>query len=176
MGGGARRLRGLRPTGNLNCDMYEAAHAGAPAVATASSAPGRTPAVFTYQGDGDLASIGTAEIVHAAHRGEKITTIFVNNAIYGMTGGQMPHHAGRPERTTTSPFGRDKDWCGSPISHERECWPPSKALPSSNAWRKQQRQHPKGQKGHPQGLPNARWRAAASHGGGLVHLPQPTGA
>ena len=63
--------------------------------------------VFTYQGDGDLASIGTAEIVHAAHRGEKIVTIFVNNAIYGMTGGQMAPTTLVGQKTTTSPYGRD---------------------------------------------------------------------
>ena len=73
----------------FNCDMYEAAHGRAPAVATGIKRSAKDRLVFTYQGDGDLASIGTAEIVHAAHRGEKICTIFVNNAIYGMTGGQM---------------------------------------------------------------------------------------
>ena len=72
----------------FNCDMYEAAHGRAPAVATGIKRSAKDRLVFTYQGDGDLASIGTAEIVHAAHRGEKICTIFVNNAIYGMTGGQ----------------------------------------------------------------------------------------
>ena len=71
--------------------------------------------VFTYQGDGDLASIGTAEIVHAAHRGEKIVTIFVNNAIYGMTGGQMAPTTLVGQKTTTSPYGRDEAWCGAPI-------------------------------------------------------------
>ena len=74
----------------FNCDMMEAAHGRAPAVATGIKRVLPDRAVFTYQGDGDLASIGTAEIVHAATRGEKITVIFVNNAIYGMTGGQMP--------------------------------------------------------------------------------------
>ena len=73
----------------FNCDMMEAAHGRAPAVATGIKRVLPDRAVFTYQGDGDLASIGTAEIVHAATRGEKITVIFVNNAIYGMTGGQM---------------------------------------------------------------------------------------
>lgn len=71
------------------CDVVEAAHGRAPAVATAIKRTHPTQPVFTYQGDGDLASIGAAEIVHAAMRGEKFTTIFVNNAIYGMTGGQM---------------------------------------------------------------------------------------
>ena len=73
----------------FNVDMLEAAHGRAPAVATGVKRAKPDALVFTYQGDGDLASIGTAEIVHVAHRGEKICTIFVNNAIYGMTGGQM---------------------------------------------------------------------------------------
>ena len=99
----------------LNCDMYEAAHGRAPAVATGAKRVFPNNCVFTYQGDGDLASIGTAEIVHAAHRGEKITTIFINNAIYGMTGGQMAPTTLVGQRTTTSPRGRDKDLCGEPI-------------------------------------------------------------
>jgi 2-oxoglutarate ferredoxin oxidoreductase subunit beta len=99
----------------FNCDMFEAAHGRAPAVATGVKRARKDACVFTYQGDGDLASIGTAEIVHAAHRGEKITTIFVNNAIYGMTGGQMAPTTLVGQKTTTSPNGRDKDWCGAPI-------------------------------------------------------------
>ncbi|MGE4354416.1 MAG: thiamine pyrophosphate-dependent enzyme [Oscillospiraceae bacterium] len=99
----------------FNCDMFEAAHGRAPAVATGIKRARPDSCVFTYQGDGDLASIGTAEIVHAAHRGEKITTIFVNNAIYGMTGGQMAPTTLVGQKTTTSPYGRDKDWCGAPI-------------------------------------------------------------
>jgi len=71
--------------------------------------------VFTYQGDGDLASIGMGEIVHAANRGEKFTTIFVNNAVYGMTGGQMAPTTMPKQRTTTSPFGRDVEDVGMPI-------------------------------------------------------------
>jgi 2-oxoglutarate ferredoxin oxidoreductase subunit beta len=71
--------------------------------------------IFSYQGDGDLASIGTAEIVHAAHRGEKITTIFINNAIYGMTGGQMAPTTLVGQKATTAPFGRDEKHCGKPI-------------------------------------------------------------
>ncbi|MFW6337349.1 MAG: thiamine pyrophosphate-dependent enzyme [Alkalispirochaetaceae bacterium] len=99
----------------FNCDMHEAAHGRAPAVATGVKRvfPGKT--VFAYQGDGDLASIGTAEIVHAAHRGEKITVIFVNNAIYGMTGGQMAPTTLIGQRTTTSPYGRDAAHAGNPI-------------------------------------------------------------
>ncbi len=93
----------------FNCDMYEAAHGRAPAVATGAKRVHPDKFVFTYQGDGDLASIGTAEIVHAAHRGEKISTIFVNNAIYGMTGGQMAPTTLIGQVTTTSPYGRDED-------------------------------------------------------------------
>ena len=99
----------------FNCDMYEAAHGRAPAVATGVKRAKPGTLVFTYQGDGDLASIGTAEIVHAAHRGEKITTIFINNAIYGMTGGQMAPTTLVGQVTTTSPYGRQKDHCGEPI-------------------------------------------------------------
>ena len=93
----------------FNCDMYEAAHGRAPAVATGvKRAMGPDTMVFTYQGDGDLASIGTAEIVHAAHRGEKIVTIFVNNAIYGMTGGQMAPTTLIGQKATTCPAGRSE--------------------------------------------------------------------
>ncbi|SCI71197.1 Pyruvate synthase subunit porB [uncultured Clostridium sp.] len=99
----------------FNCDMYEAAHGRAPAVATGAKRVHPENLVFTYQGDGDLASIGAAEIVHAAARGENITTIFVNNAIYGMTGGQMAPTSLPGQVTTTSPYGRDVDHCGYPI-------------------------------------------------------------
>lgn len=99
----------------FNVDTMEAAHGRAPAVATGIKRVHPGNVVFTYQGDGDLASIGTGEIVQAAHRGEKITTIFINNAIYGMTGGQMAPTTLVGQKTTTSPYGRDKDHCGSPI-------------------------------------------------------------
>ena len=99
----------------FNCDMMEAAHGRAPAVATGIKRVLPDRAVFTYQGDGDLASIGTAEIVHAATRGEKITVIFVNNAIYGMTGGQMAPTTLPGQVTTTRPYGRDVSHCGYPV-------------------------------------------------------------
>ncbi|QXM06641.1 thiamine pyrophosphate-dependent enzyme [Crassaminicella indica] len=99
----------------FNCDMHEAAHGRAPAVATGIKRVHPNAAVFTYQGDGDLASIGAAEIVHAAHRGEKITTIFVNNAIYGMTGGQMAPTTLIGQKSTTSPYGRDANHAGMPL-------------------------------------------------------------
>lgn len=99
----------------FDCDMQQAAHGRAPAVATGIKRVHPNNVVFTYQGDGDLASIGCAEIVHAAARGEKITTIFVNNAIYGMTGGQMAPTTLINQVTATSPFGRDENHAGYPI-------------------------------------------------------------
>lgn len=99
----------------FNCDMHEAAHGRAPAVATGVKRVHPDKVVFTYQGDGDLASIGTAEIIHAAARGEKITTIFVNNAIYGMTGGQMAPTTLIGQKATTAPYGRSVETQGSPI-------------------------------------------------------------
>ena len=116
------RTVGIAPVGcsvmaynYFNCDMIEAAHGRAPA-----SAPGVKRAlpeniVFTYQGDGDLASIGMAETVHSAARNENITVIFVNNAIYGMTGGQMAPTSLPGQVTQTSPYGRDVNHCGWPI-------------------------------------------------------------
>ena len=95
--------------------MVNALHGRAPAVATGIKRARPDALVFTYQGDGDLASIGAAEVVHAAMRGEKICTIFINNAIYGMTGGQMAPTTLVGQKTATSPNGRDADWCGSPI-------------------------------------------------------------
>jgi 2-oxoglutarate ferredoxin oxidoreductase subunit beta len=97
------------------CDMFEAAHGRAPAVATGIKRSKPDSVVFTYQGDGDLAAIGTAEIVHAATRGENIVTIFVNNCIYGMTGGQMAPTTLPGQVTETSPYGRDVKTQGHPI-------------------------------------------------------------
>lgn len=99
----------------FSCDMFEAAHGRAPAVATGVKRAKPDSIVFTYQGDGDLAAIGTAEVIHAATRGEKITTIFVNNAIYGMTGGQMAPTTLPGQVTETSPYGRDTNLAGYPI-------------------------------------------------------------
>ncbi len=99
----------------FNCDAHEAAHGRAPAVATGIKRVLPENIVFTYQGDGDLASIGIAEIVHAAMRGENITVIFVNNAIYGMTGGQMAPTTLIGQRTTTSPYGRSRIGQGAPL-------------------------------------------------------------
>jgi 2-oxoglutarate ferredoxin oxidoreductase subunit beta len=96
-------------------DFQEAAHGRAPAMATGIKRVRPDLIVFTYQGDGDLASIGMGEIVHAANRGEKFTSIFVNNAVYGMTGGQMAPTTMPGQHTTTSPFGRNVEEVGMPI-------------------------------------------------------------
>jgi 2-oxoglutarate/2-oxoacid ferredoxin oxidoreductase subunit beta len=116
------RTVGIAPVGcavmaynYFNCDFQEAAHGRAPAMATGMKRVRPDLIVFTYQGDGDLASIGLSEIIHAANRGEKFTTIFINNAIYGMTGGQMAPTTMPGQRATTAPAGRDTEQTGMPI-------------------------------------------------------------
>ncbi|TET98684.1 MAG: 2-oxoglutarate oxidoreductase [Anaerolineales bacterium] len=99
----------------FNIDFVEAAHGRAPAMATGFKRVNPDMNVFTYQGDGDLASIGAAEILHAAGRGEMITVIFINNAIYGMTGGQMAPTTLPGQKTTSSPLGRDIEAHGFPL-------------------------------------------------------------
>ncbi|MFW5696151.1 MAG: thiamine pyrophosphate-dependent enzyme [Phototrophicaceae bacterium] len=99
----------------FNLDGCEAAHGRAPAMATGIKRLQPDKTVITYQGDGDLASIGAAEILHAAARGEQITTIFINNAIYGMTGGQMAPTSLPGQQTTSSPLGRDTSQTGFPL-------------------------------------------------------------
>lgn len=99
----------------FDCDFVEAAHGRAPAMATGIKRVLPDRFVFTYQGDGDLASIGMAEIMHAAGRGENITVIFINNAIYGMTGGQMAPTTLPGQKTTSSPTGRDVEQMGYPL-------------------------------------------------------------
>jgi len=116
------RTVGIAPVGcavlayhYFNTDFQEAAHGRAAAMATGSKRVRPDLILFTYQGDGDLASIGMGETIHACNRGEKITTIFVNNAIYGMTGGQMAPTTMPGQITTTTPFGRDVNDCGHPL-------------------------------------------------------------
>ena len=116
------RAIGIAPVGcavfaydYFNCDMMEAAHGRAPAVATGCKRVNPNNVVFTYQGDGDLASIGAAEITHAATRGENITVIFVINTIYGMTGGQMAPTSLPGQVTQTTPYGRDPMTAGYPV-------------------------------------------------------------
>ena len=99
----------------FKCDMVQAPHGRAPAVATGVKRSNKDNVVFTYQGDGDLAAIGTAETVHVGARGENITIIFVNNTIYGMTGGQMAPTTLGGQITQTSPYGRDVNTAGYPI-------------------------------------------------------------
>ncbi len=116
------RTVGIAPVGcsvmaynYFTCDMVEAAHGRAPAIATAIKRAEPENIVFTYQGDGDLASIGMAETVHSAARNENITVIFINNAIYGMTGGQMAPTSLPGQVTQTSPYGRDVNTQGYPV-------------------------------------------------------------
>lgn len=99
----------------IDIDWIEAAHGRAPAIATAVSRLNPNNVVFTYQGDGDLAAIGTAETIHAANRGENIVIVFINNAIYGMTGGQMAPTTLLGQKTATTPYGRRADLNGYPI-------------------------------------------------------------
>ena len=117
-----QRTVGVAPVGcsvlaynYFNTDFHEASHGRAPAVATGIKRARPDLIVFTYQGDGDLASIGTAEIVHCANRGEKVTVIFVNNAIYGMTGGQMAPTTMPGQVATTCPLGREVNTAGYPM-------------------------------------------------------------
>ncbi len=116
------RTVGIAPVGcavmaynYFDCDFQEAAHGRAPAMATGIKRTRPDLIVFTYQGDGDLASIGLGEIMHAANRGEKFTTIFINNAIYGMTGGQMAPTTMPGQKASTAPYGRDTDQTGMPL-------------------------------------------------------------
>lgn len=116
------RVIGISPVGcsafafeYFACDMFSAAHGRALAVATGIKRAQPDAVVFTYQGDGDLAAIGTAETIHTANRGESITTIFINNAIYGMTGGQMAPTTLLGQKTTTTPYGRDAKRDGYPL-------------------------------------------------------------
>ena len=99
----------------MNVDMQEAAHGRAPAVATAVKRLWPNKLVFSYQGDGDLAAIGTAETIHACNRGEQIVMVFINNGIYGMTGGQMAPTTLPGMKTSTSPYGRDLQSMGNPL-------------------------------------------------------------
>jgi len=116
------RTIGIAPVGcavlaydYLDVDMIEVAHGRAPAVATGMKRTNPDKIIFSYQGDGDLAAIGTAEIIHAAHRAEQITVIFINNAVFGMTGGQMAPTTMLGQVTTTTPQGRQSNGQGFPL-------------------------------------------------------------
>lgn len=103
----------------IDIDWIEAAHGRAPAVATAAKRLNPDKMIFTYQGDGDMAAIGTAETIHAANRGENIAMIFINNGIYGMTGGQMAPTTLEGMKTSTTPYGRKVDLNGYPLNITR---------------------------------------------------------
>lgn len=116
------RTIGIAPVGcavlaydYLDVDMVEVAHGRAPAVATGMKRTNPDKIIFSYQGDGDLAAIGTAEIIHAAHRGERITVVFINNAVFGMTGGQMAPTTVLGQVTATTPQGRNSGREGFPL-------------------------------------------------------------
>ena len=150
------RVVGIAPVGcavfaykYFNCDMQEAAHGRAPAVATGIKLTNPDNIVFAYQGDGDLASIGMAEIVHAAARGMNITVIFINNAIYGMTGGQM---------APTTLLGQKATDSGRPQLYRP-------LLPRRRA------QHQKGEEGDPAGVQKSDGRQRLLLRGAAFHLP-----
>lgn len=155
--------------------MQEAAHGRAPAVATGIKRTHPHQAVFTYQGDGDLASIGAAEIVHAAMRGEKFTTIFVNNAIYGMTGGQMAPTTLIGQKATTCQEGRTREQAGMPIPHGGDALHPGRLRLCRAGLRHGYRQHQQGQEGHQEGIPEADERRGLHLYRGAVHLPHQLG-
>ena len=143
----------------FNCDMVEAAHGRAPAVATGLKRSMPDNVIFTYQGDGDLDAIGTAETVHSATRGENITIIFVNNAIYGMTGGQMAPTTLPNQVTQTTPYGRDVNTAGYPV---RVC--------------EMLAQSPQGQGCHQKGLPEPDRQEGLLHRRDPFHLPHQLGS
>ena len=154
----------------FNCDMQEASHGRAPAVATGVKRGRPDLIVFTYQGDGDLASIGMAEIIHAANRGEKITTIFVNNAIYGMTGGQMAPTTLPASAPRTCPFGRDTQLAGLPDPGGGDARYPATPSLHHPSDRSRSAGHHPDQAGHQEGLPVPGRGQVLLAGGGALDL------
>ena len=158
----------------MNVDMIESPHGRAPAVASGIRRVHPDSVVFTYQGDGDLASIGANEIIHAAERGEKFCTFFINNAIYGMTGGQMAPTTLIGQKTTTCVDGRTVEQAGMPMRmceliscQDRAVYVERVAGFSC--------QCPQGQGGHPAGLPGAGSEVGLCLRGVPVHLPHQLG-
>jgi 2-oxoglutarate ferredoxin oxidoreductase subunit beta len=154
------KMTGVAPVGCsvfaykfFNFDMAQAAHGRAPAVATGMKRARPDMHVFTYQGDGDLAAIGTAEIIHAANRGEHISVFFVNNAIYGMTGGQMAPTTLPEMKPTTSPYGRKTDDIGFPDPGLRTALFPGGALLYRESVAALTGRHHQSQKSREQGHP-----------------------
>ena len=159
----------------FNCDMQEAAHGRAPAAATGIKRTHPHQAVFTYQGDGDLASIGAAEIVHAAMRGEKFTTIFVNNAIYGMTGGQMAPTTLIGQKATTCQDGRTKEQAGMPIRMAELLSTLDGCVYAERVCVTDIANINKAKQCHQEGLPEADERRGLHLHRGAVHLPHQLG-
>ena len=161
----------------FNCDMIEAPHGRAPAVATGVKRANPDLFVFTYQGDGDLASIGTAETVHIGTRGENMTIIFVNNAIYGMTGGQMAPTSLPGQVTTTSPYGRDKHIQGNPIRICEMMADAGRAWPTPSAFRwTTVKNVVAAKKAIKKAFQNQIDKKGLLHRGGAFHLPDELGA
>ena len=161
----------------FGCDVIEAPHGRAPAVATGAKRVNPDKFVFSYQGDGDLAAIGTAETVHVGTRGENIVVIFINNTTYGMTGGQMAPTTLPGQVTQTTPFGRNVETAGYPI---RICemmatLSPGRLRLCRAGLRHGYRQHQQGQEGHQEGIPEADERRGLHLYRGAVHLPHQLG-
>ena len=156
-------------------DFVEAAHGRAPAMATGLKRVLPDKIVFTYQGDGDLASIGLAEIMHAALRGENITVIFINNAIYGMTGGQMAPTTLPGMKTTSSPMGRDVETAGLPDQDLRIAGHDGRRNLHRAAQPAQPHRDPQGQEGHQAGVRESDSRLRLLAGRVVVELPHQLG-
>ena len=156
-------------------DFVEAAHGRAPAMATGIKRVLPDRFVFTYQGDGDLASIGMAEIMHAAGRGENITVFFINNAIYGMTGGQMAPTTLPGMKTTSSPNGRDVETGRLPPAHGRSAVQDGRRQLYRPAQPARSQEHPPGKESHPHRLRGAEARPGLLDGRAALHLPYQLG-
>ena len=159
----------------FDIDMIESAHGRGAAVATGIKRVLPDNLVFSYQGDGDLAAIGTAEGFHAANRGENITVIFVNNGVYGMTGGQMAPTTLLDQVTTTTPLGRDSVLAGHPVRDLRGVLRARRHLLPRAGRRQQAGGGHEGEEGHRQGLPAPARRAPASPWSRSSRPARPTG-
>ena len=160
----------------FNCDFVQAPHGRAPAMATGVKRVHPDRLVWTYQGDGDLASIGAAEILHAAARGENLTVIFINNANYGMTGGQMAPTTLPGQKTTSSPLGRDVEVAGYPIRTAELLANLDGASYVVRRSPARPKAHPPGQGRHQDRLPRPAGRAGVLHGRAALHLPDQLGS
>ena len=160
----------------FNFDLVQAPHGRAPAMATGVKRVLPDRIVLTYQGDGDLASIGMGEIVHAAARGENITVIFINNANYGMTGGQMAPTTLPGQKTTSSPAGRDVETMGYPVRAAEMLATLDGASYVVRRSPARPKEHPPGQESHPHRLRDPGARLGLFDGGDCSPPARPTGA